>query len=146
VFGHFLSELNHSAAESVCFSIGSFHEVFAFMAQGIIRSFPSSIGYALRQDLACGQRVKAQARISLDKPVAKLSGASADSDLGHREAQDDLPVQPLDIKQIDVGQDTIFAGTREGDRREREYYWRNRDKMLEYGRIEDPKLKALQIS
>ena len=32
----------------------------------------------------------------LDKPVAKLVGTSADPHLGHAEAQDDLPVQPLD--------------------------------------------------
>jgi hypothetical protein len=32
---------------------------------------------------------------SFDEPVGELIGASADPDLGHAEAQDDLPVQPL---------------------------------------------------
>ena len=37
------------------------------------------------------------------------SSPSADPHLGHGEAQDDLPVQPLDIEQVDVRQDTILA-------------------------------------
>src|SRR6516164_4191881 len=36
------------------------------------------------------------------------SSPSADPHLGHGEAQDDLPFQPLDIEQVDVRQDTIL--------------------------------------
>ena len=49
------------------------------------------------------------------EPVAELIGASADLDLGHGEAQDDLLVQPLDIEQVDAMQNTILAGARQGD-------------------------------
>ena len=55
----------------------------------------------------------------LDEPVAELTRAGVDPHLGHAEAQNDLPVQALDIEQVDVRQDTVLApwqGNGEGER------------------------------
>jgi hypothetical protein len=49
----------------------------------------------------------------LDEPVAELTRAGVDSHLGHAEAQNDLPVQALDIEQVDVRQDTVLAPGKE---------------------------------
>jgi hypothetical protein len=40
---------------------------------------------------------------SLDELVAKLVGACDDSDVGNAEAQNDFPVQALDLEQADIG-------------------------------------------
>ena len=46
---------------------------------------------------------------SLDKPVAELTRAGVDPHLCHAEPKNDLPVQALDIEQVDVRQDTVLA-------------------------------------
>ena len=38
----------------------------------------------------------------MGKPVAGLVGASADPELGHGEAQEDLPVQALNVWQAEI--------------------------------------------
>ena len=35
--------------------------------------------------------------------ITELIGASGDPYLGYAEAQDDLPVRPLDMEQVDIG-------------------------------------------
>jgi hypothetical protein len=48
----------------------------------------------------------------LGEPVAELIGASVDPRLGHPEAQDDFPVQLLDMKQVDVAFVVLLFCTR----------------------------------
>jgi hypothetical protein len=43
------------------------------------------------------------------QPVTELIGAGIDPDLGHAEAQNDLPVQALHLEQVNVRQDTVLA-------------------------------------
>ena len=42
-----------------------------------------------------------KSRKRLDQPVAELVRAGAEPDIGDAETQDNIPVQPLDIEQVD---------------------------------------------
>ena len=46
---------------------------------------------------------------SLDELGAKLVGACDDSDVGNAEAQNDFPVQALDLEQADIGRTQSLA-------------------------------------